>query len=98
MFCGELPCQCDGVKKKKVAKPKVVKPPTPTTTSTSPAPPRFKQKDRDLSLESALRNIREIVCEEDRIAIDQELRYTDPPDVKQLEAEWRAKHGSKKSQ
>jgi len=105
MFCGQLPCQCDGIKKRRPKSTSKAQPPVaPPSESgddidfsdftSEPIQRKFKAPKRDLSLESALRNIRDIVCKEDQIAIDQELHYADTPDIKKREAEWRAKHGS----
>lgn len=122
MFCGGLPCVCDGGQKKKSSK-RTVKASSrtaPTTTSKSPsstpsvsakdeidfggipepAKPKFKFKshsERDLSSESALRIIREIVSEKDQRKIDRELAREYPQEIDRRIAAWRDEHGSKKS-
>jgi hypothetical protein len=72
MICGELPCICGGVKPKRATRTKTVR-------KVETVKPNFHaeaviEQDRDLSLESALTAVRDIVCAKDRAMIDQKLR------------------------
>lgn len=61
-----------------------------------PARPKFDIKspseDRDLSLESALRLLRPLVCPRDQKFIDQKLKRTYPQDVDRRVEEWKARY------
>lgn len=108
MFCGALPCECDGVKKVK-SKPR----PTRKVAESKPAPaddidfgsipeatkPRFKQADkaeRDLSLEAALQILRPIVSKADQKWIDKQLKREYPQELDRRVAEWKDRHDTKK--
>jgi hypothetical protein len=101
MFCGGLPCSCDGVKKPRKTKAKSNSVPVAPDSTTDdldfgaipePVARKFKTKKRDLSLESALRNLREIVCEDDQYVIDHELEHSYLPDMKKRISDWRTKN------
>lgn len=57
------------------------------------SPFKVQKRERDLSLDSALRCVREIVCPEDQRKIDEELRQPIPPDLGRRLAEWKARNG-----
>lgn len=104
MFCGQVPCECDGVKKsRKPAKVKVDKAPVAPTRETDdldfgaipePVQRKFKVAERDLSHEAALRVLREIVEPREQKKIDRELEHSYLPDVNKRVKEWKANHGS----
>lgn len=106
IFCNAAPCECAGavkVKKKPAVKsrPPVTPPREPEKEDIYGAVPssvtKFKtpakEIDVDLSRLSALRVLREIVCEQDRQMIDKELNRPYPQELDRRLTEWRDNHG-----
>jgi hypothetical protein len=105
LFCGNDPCDCNGVKPKKRAGAKKrpdqppVAPPASDLDFTMPnLEPRFKVEtpkvERDLVFINALRSLRDIVSDRDKRWIDGQVNPRYPQALDRRVSEWRAKYGN----
>ena len=99
MFCGEVPCQCDGQPTKQKSKRSAAKAAPVNDTDldfseqlTVTPQSRFRKAKRDLSYLSALRIVRDIVAPEEQEKIDAELATHDPALEARLQ-EWKMRNG-----
>ena len=95
IFCGKAPCECGGEPKVKATKKKATK---PTKAAPAPVAPKFKKEEdkkpeRDLSYESALRALYDIVSPADQAKIRAELDRPVDQELDRRRADWMKKHG-----
>lgn len=105
IFCGDVPCTCNGpVVKVKTPRKKAESKPVKqtdldfTTVEIPTERPKFKSVDptpepeRDLSLEEALRNLLPILASQERTRVQRLLARPYPKDVDMRLARWKDDH------
>lgn len=89
IFCGDTPCSCGGKKKaKRTRNPRQASEPKPEAQKYIP-----KERERDFTMEAAIRALGPILSRSDQLTYRRILRYHLSDGVEQRLRAWRKNHG-----